>query len=368
MKKLLFILFVFSFLFIGSQVNANDEGCPSGQIYSSTTGAKCPVVPPICPPNMPSPKLCSDGSFSKIEAATKNEKGCTTSFNFICPETDSGCSDNKAYSSATGKVCNEFVAKDDGCKGSIYSLTTGAKCPASTLTTEAGCLNNEIYSLTTGQACPVDNGCNGANFSTETGKACPSVTIIDKGCNGTKYSLTTGQMCPISTITTYEGCNVTNKYNFVTGQTCPVIETDILTVNNDIGCSNNEVYSSTTGAKCSVITDNGCNGSRYSTTTGKLCGVCSGVGCYSPKLSNDSSRLNSVDMTSQDNTTPINRTLRWGMKGDDIKTLQAFLNLLADGSFGYKTKAKVIEWQKANGLTPDGAFGNMSRQKANLAQ
>lgn len=342
MKKLLFGLFVFSFLFIGSQANATDDGCSSGVIFSSTTGARCTVVPPICPPNMPNPfALCADG---KIEPATRDANQCVTSYKCVTPE--------------------ENI---DGCHGSIYSLTTGQKCPASTITTEAGCNGLNIYSLTTGQACPVDTGCNGTNYSTTTGKACPSVTIIDKGCTGAKYSLTTGQMCPISTITTHEGCSSGVIFSSITGARCPIIEAEVVPVNNDTGCSNNEVYSSTTGAKCPIIIDNGCNGSRYSITTGKLCGVCSGVGCHSPNLSNDSSQLKSANMANQDNTTPIKRTLRWGMKGEDVKTLQAFLNLLADGSFGPKTKAKVIEWQKANGLTPDGAFGNISLQKANLA-
>lgn len=67
-------------------------------------------------------------------------------------------------------------------------------------------------------------------------------------------------------------------------------------------------------------------------------------------------------------TSPSSRTLKLGVKGDDVKELQEFLDLLADGSFGPKTRAKVIEWQKANGLTADGAFGNMSRQKAGLTE
>ena len=77
---------------------------------------------------------------------------------------------------------------------------------------------------------------------------------------------------------------------------------------------------------------------------------------------------NSIDTNVDNNQTPsqIERTLKKGVKGDDVKTLQNFLGLEADGSYGPKTAAKVMEWQAQNGLTPDGAFGKMSRQKAGL--
>jgi len=336
MKKLLVGLFIFSFLFIGSQVSATDEGCSNGVIFSSTTGQKCPVVPPICPPNNPGPKLCSDGSFSTVEPETKDANGCITSYKFICPVIDTGCSNNQFYSSTTGKACKEFVAIDDGCKGSVYSSITGKECPASTLTTEAGCLNNEIYSVTTGQVCPVDQGCNGTNFSTTTGKACPSVTIIDKGCTGANYSLTTGQRCPISTITTNEGCNGTNNYSLVTGQACPIINNPVILIKE--------------------VTDTGCNGAnKYSIKTGQVC-----VNYSEQNIGSNNNLPNT--------TTPIRRTLKLGVRGEDVKTLQAFLNLLADGSFGPKTKAKVMEWQRSNGLISDGIFGVISNQKANLAE
>ncbi len=46
-------------------------------------------------------------------------------------------------------------------------------------------------------------------------------------------------------------------------------------------------------------------------------------------------------------------------KGDDVKTLQTILlentpKLKVDGVFGPKTKAALIEYQKANDLTPSG--------------
>lgn len=73
-------------------------------------------------------------------------------------------------------------------------------------------------------------------------------------------------------------------------------------------------------------------------------------------------------------TTPIRRTLRRGLTGEDVKVLQTFLTNNgyncgnADGSFGPITQAKVIEWQAQNGLTADGAFGAMSQAKAGFNQ
>jgi peptidoglycan hydrolase-like protein with peptidoglycan-binding domain len=65
-------------------------------------------------------------------------------------------------------------------------------------------------------------------------------------------------------------------------------------------------------------------------------------------------------------TNRINRTLKKGIKGDDVKKLQEFLGLLADGSYGSQTAEKVKEWQLQNGLTPDGVFGSKSVLKAGL--
>lgn len=50
-------------------------------------------------------------------------------------------------------------------------------------------------------------------------------------------------------------------------------------------------------------------------------------------------------------------TLRLGSKGEEVKALQNFLGITADGDFGPKTEAAVKEWQAANGLTADGIVG-----------
>lgn len=55
--------------------------------------------------------------------------------------------------------------------------------------------------------------------------------------------------------------------------------------------------------------------------------------------------------------------LKSGSKGSAVKKLQILLNGLgyncgtADGEFGAKTKAAVVKYQKANGLTADGEVG-----------
>ena len=50
--------------------------------------------------------------------------------------------------------------------------------------------------------------------------------------------------------------------------------------------------------------------------------------------------------------------LKVGSKGEDVKKLQSFLGLGADGSFGPGTENAVKSWQSANGLTPDGLVGD----------
>lgn len=56
-------------------------------------------------------------------------------------------------------------------------------------------------------------------------------------------------------------------------------------------------------------------------------------------------------------------TLRFGNKGEDVKTLQTKLNtvcpygLTVDGVFGAKTEAAVKDFQKTNGLSVDGIAG-----------
>jgi peptidoglycan hydrolase-like protein with peptidoglycan-binding domain len=58
----------------------------------------------------------------------------------------------------------------------------------------------------------------------------------------------------------------------------------------------------------------------------------------------------------------ITTTLKLGSKGTEVKCLQINLNLKVDGAFGKATKIALLAWQKKEGLTADGVFGNKSRE------
>jgi putative chitinase len=57
------------------------------------------------------------------------------------------------------------------------------------------------------------------------------------------------------------------------------------------------------------------------------------------------------------------RTLRRGMKGDDVALMQKKLGVPADGDFGPGTLVAVKKWQRANGLTADGIIGAKTQAK-----
>lgn len=59
-------------------------------------------------------------------------------------------------------------------------------------------------------------------------------------------------------------------------------------------------------------------------------------------------------------------TLKVGSRGEAVKAVQTVVGATpVDGIFGAMTKAKVMAWQRANGLTADGLFGPASKAKAN---
>jgi hypothetical protein len=66
----------------------------------------------------------------------------------------------------------------------------------------------------------------------------------------------------------------------------------------------------------------------------------------------------------------MNRTLRFGSRGDDVSKLQTGLNLMpskltalvADGVYGAKTTGRVKELQQGHGLVPDGITGPITWQ------
>jgi hypothetical protein len=186
----------------------------------------------------------------------------------------------------------------------------------------SGCSNGEVYSSTTGQACHV------------------VVKKEDKGCsNGEVYSSTTGIACPAKVIKEDSGCSNGEKYSSTNGQIC-----------TEYGCLHGEVYSSTTGIACPaklIKEDKGClNGEVYSSTTGKIC-----------VISNKTCSTSDGNCMSQAKTT-LQRNLKIGVKGEDVKIIQKFLGLNADGVFGKKTAEKVKEWQMMKNLTADGIVGS----------
>jgi len=141
-----------------------------------------------------------------------------------------------------------------------------------------------------------------------------NTTVPPNGCsNGEKYSSTNGQIC------TEYGCLHGEVYSSTTGMACP-----IKLIEEDKGCSNGEIYSSTTGKAC--------------VTVEKSCSI---NGSCIPQVK-----------------TTVQRTLKVGAKGEDVKVIQKFLGLNADGVFGKKTAEKVKEWQMTKNLTADGIVGN----------
>ena len=55
--------------------------------------------------------------------------------------------------------------------------------------------------------------------------------------------------------------------------------------------------------------------------------------------------------------------LKKGSRSAEVKQLQAFLGLTADGIFGSGTEAAVKKWQAENGLVADGMVGSMTWAK-----
>jgi len=53
----------------------------------------------------------------------------------------------------------------------------------------------------------------------------------------------------------------------------------------------------------------------------------------------------------------VHSTVRRGSKGDTVVAVQRALGVTADGDFGPGTEASVKDWQRRNGLIPDGVVG-----------
>ena len=147
---------------------------------------------------------------------------------------------------------------------------------------------------------------------------------LPAGCaSSLGFSPTTGQSC---------GCNGGVIYSTYNGQLCPT--------NFPVGCTSNVGFSTVTGLSCST-------GAKTTTTIPSL---------VAPNPSAQALLVASPNAA-------FNRTLKVGVKGEDVIELQKILiakGLLtgnADGSFGPKTEQAVIKYQQASGLNADGKAG-----------
>lgn len=61
----------------------------------------------------------------------------------------------------------------------------------------------------------------------------------------------------------------------------------------------------------------------------------------------------------------ITDTLRYGMRGEQVKILQRKLKIQDDGIFGSKTSEALRNFQSANGLVADGIAGKLTNAKLN---
>ena len=82
-----------------------------------------------------------------------------------------------------------------------------------------------------------------------------------------------------------------------------------------------------------------------------------------------SSTTSTPNQTITNEVQKITKNLKFGIKNNDVKTVQTYLNktfnlsLALDGRFGPKTKSAVIQFQKANELKADGIVGPLTKAK-----
>lgn len=395
--------------------STTEDGCSNGVFYSYTTGQECPrVVAPVTYTDDLTPRISywygkvnqhvsirekmwqtdpdgvSGANIDKLSYCKKWYPN-TTSVTEYKMETINAWHDRGNVNDYKGiNMSYRCVQKDNGCSnGEVYSSTTGQKCsgittPSITVLSPNG---GEVYKegdivrvKWTSSNLPADYRINLVfNYLDELKDEYKQSVLITKAEDKGYYDYKLPMFFQYKTSNyplpgkNYEFTaylfdsslfNAPSSNAVAIGSSAHGSNDGFFTINvlntftPDTSCSAGEVYSSVTGKKCFEkyeVKDTGCiAGQNYSSMTGKPCAL----GLYKK---DNTDVLNPI-------TSSITRTLKVGVKGDDVKALQAFLNLLADGSFGPKTQAKVMEWQAAHGLTADGVFGRMSREKAGLIQ
>ena len=136
------------------------------------------------------------------------------------------------------------------------------------------------------------------------------------------------------------------------------------------GCASGAIFNTKTGKFCSMSTLNNLdvgykNNDLYNTNTNPY----TNTNLYTNPYTNANLYTNpytNANVYANTNNSAITRTLKQGTKGDDVKILQEFLGLDADGVFGRGTASAVKKWQQENGLKADGLFGKIGRTKAGL--
>lgn len=118
---------------------------------------------------------------------------------------------------------------------------------------------------------------------------------------------------------------------------------------------NSEVAKTKDVVKLFVLQDGGGSTSEYSNLS-KLTFYPEGV-----------RKVSTVVYATRINTKPVTRVLKlWG-KGDDVKLLQTVLGgIECDGSYGFGTRSRVMQAQRALGLTADGICGPITRKALGL--
>ncbi len=319
------------------KVIISDDGSPrlydsSNNLFTINNTATCPsiIIPDV---------LCAPGTMRN---PTYDANKCITS-----------------YTDCTPIAMCDYAAPANGCtyiKGPDYNSTNGCgmvldcsnitKCLNGAanppLCTAIDCANGEVYSSSNGQKCQNPETYWMTLISPEAGKTLNA---------GETYNVRWTSNIPsygflVIRITDNNNRFIREITTANDGQETVSIPSTTASGTYKLEISNGSVANKVVYANAvfniASITDTGClPGQNFSSTTGAACTV------ITP-------------------STPITRTLKTGMRGDDVKTLQAYLGLTADGYFGRSTRIKVIQWQKANGLRADGVFGPSSILKSGL--